>query len=187
MPEPGPRRGRRVGRKPVSSSQGPQPSGPQSLHLPDGIQGLCPVLRLSCHCPSSGLPSVSSWGGGKHLGFAPETCLHSPGPRGPTPGTARPWSLLAGSPAVAQNSLSEGRVAVARAPVLHVRVNRLGHMASGLPDKTLSASPAPSPDPPWRPALCLLARLLMAPAVPVACPAQARIEVPRFQRVSPWR
>ncbi|KAB0380414.1 hypothetical protein FD755_008198 [Muntiacus reevesi] len=55
--------------------------------------------------------------------------------------------LLAGSPSVAQNSLSKGQVAVARAPVLHVRINRLGHMASGLPDKTLSASPAPSPTP----------------------------------------
>ena len=47
---------------------------------------------------------------------------------------------------MAQNSLSKGQVAVARAPVLHVRINRLGHMASGLPDKTLSASPTPSPD-----------------------------------------
>lgn len=99
-PEPGPGSGRRVGRKPVSSSQGPQPSGPQSLHLPDVIQGLCTVLRLSCHCPSSGLPSISGWGGGKHLGFAPETCLHSPGPRGPTPGTAAapPGAFLLGAP-----------------------------------------------------------------------------------------
>lgn len=36
------------------------------------------------------------------------------------------------SPTVAQNSPCKGQVAVARAPVLHVRINRLGYMASGL-------------------------------------------------------
>lgn len=177
-----------MGRKPVSSSQGPQPSGPQSLHLPDGIQGLCPVLRLSCHCPSSGLPSASGWSGGKHLGFAPETCLHSPGPRGPTPGPAAapPGASLLGAP-LWPRALSRDRW-LGQGSCATREDKQTWPCDLWAPRQDLQCKPRPVPDPGLRGQLsCLLARLLMAPAVPVACPAQARIEMPRFQRVSPWR
>lgn len=88
---------------------------------------------------------------------------------------------------MAQNSPCKGQVAVARAPVLHVRINRLGYMASGLQIRPSVQAPLSALPHPQRPALRLPEVLLLAPVVAVPCPARARIEVPRFQRVSPWR